>query len=937
MTRLNLTLTFLVCVLASIGIGFAQDALSQQGGNVRGQIVDTTEQQTPIAGVTVRIVATDGTEFTTTTNADGDYETSGIPAGRYLIYISKDGYGDRVVPITPVFNSDDHFVAFVAGEPVIAVPVTVVNGGDHLVILQMTKKNTNPVVHALLIILGNDPKPAYRASVDINQEAMIGLMEIVSRSVEVHMTLMKSEPGRRGEVRNTHLVNTEIRDEDYPKQLGIIKPTQVTEWIRNLEVGPSDTVLVYFNGHGKMDRYRRHQLLFDTKDTKRLARDVVLEALQETPGRLKMLITDTCSTVTQGTQPAGGDYFAQYGDTEAKPQFYAQNLFLEHTGILDITATSPEIRTASDTDKAYADADVGGFFTYALTTALVPDADTNGDDFLSWEEAFAATETGIKRLCEKEPLLNAQNIIQQPVAHRPLPTRIDGSSTEPPEPPDTTVSTAILNFTSVPSGAEVEIDGFVVGKTPLNGYELETDGRSTKDIEVTIKAAGYEDSVKKFRVPRGKPFEWEFELTKKAPDIPKTILIDDSSTEPPELHDTTASTAILNFTSVPSGATVSIDNAIVGKTPLTNYEIEMDGGSKITVTIKASGYEDSVETFGVQRGKPLNWEFELTKKATEIPTQPPVITPATVGQSGAKFDDTLLQGHTGRVYSVSFSPDGKTIASGSADHTLRLWDASTRKLIRTLTGHTESVKSVSFSPDGKTIASGSADHTLRLWDASTGKLIRTIKGHTDWVYSVSFSPDGKTIASGSRDDTIRLWEVSTGKLIRTIKGHTNTFHIVSSSTVNSVSFSPDGKTIASGSRDDMIRLWEVSTGKLIRTIKGHRDQVYSVSFSPDGKTIASGSQDDTIRLWDASTGKLIRTLTGHTESVNSVSFSPDGKTIASGSWDDMIRLWEVSTGKLIHTLTEHTNVVDSVSFSPDGRRIASGSWDDTVRLWQLAD
>ena len=681
-------------------------------------------------------------------------------------------------------------------------------------------------VHACLIILGNDPKLAYRASVDINQEAMIGLMEIVSRNVDVHMTLMKSEPGRRGEVRNMHLVNTEIRDEDYPKQLGIIKPTQVTEWIRNLEVGPSDTVLVYFNGHGKMDRYDRHQLLFDK--TKRLARDVVLEALQETPGRLKMLITDTCSTVTQGTQPPGGDYFAQYADTEAKPQFYARNLFLEHTGILDITATSPEIRTASDTDKAYANTDVGGFFTYALTTALVPDADTNGDDFLSWEEAFAETVERTKQLCEAEPLL--KNIIQQPVAHDVLPTRIDGSWTEPPELPDTTASTAILNFTSVPSGAEVEIDGFVVGKTPLNGYELETDERSTKDIEVTIKAEGYEDYVKQFRVQRGKPFPWE---------------------------------------------------------------------------------------------------FELTKKATEIPTQPPVITPATIAQSGAKFDETLLQGHTDADFSVSFSPDGQTIVLGRDDDTLRLWDASTGKPICTLMEHPEMVSSVSFSPDGRTIASGSPDETLRLWEVSTGKLIRTLTGHTDAVYSVSFSPDGRTIASGSPDETLRLWEVSTGKLIRTLTGHTDTVWIVS--------FSPDGQTIASGSKDKTLRLWDASTGKLIRTLTGHTDWVLSVSFSPDGQTIASGSDDDTIRLWDASTGKLIRTLTGHTDTVWSVSFSPDGQTIASGSGDDTLRLWDASTGKLIHTLTGHTDTVGPVSFSPDGQTIAWGSGDGTVRLWQLAD
>ena len=277
-------------------------------------------------------------------------------------------------------------------------------------------------VHACLILLGNDPDQNFITSVRINEDAMIGLMELVSRNADVHMTLMKSEPGRRGEVRDTHLVNTETRAEDFPKQLGIIKPAQVTEWVRNLKVGASDTIFVYFNGHGKMDRYGRHQLLFDK--TKRLARNVLLEALDEKPCRLKLLITDTCSEVSRGTHPAGGDYLAQYGDTEARPQFYARNLFLEHTGSLDITATSPEIRTDSDTDKAFGDAKVGGFFTYALTNALVPAADTNRDDFLSWKEAFVKTQAGTKQLCENHPLVKPLNIIQRPVAHT-LPMRAE--------------------------------------------------------------------------------------------------------------------------------------------------------------------------------------------------------------------------------------------------------------------------------------------------------------------------------------------------------------------------------------------------------------------------------------------------------------------------------------------------------------------------------
>ena len=285
-----------------------------------------------------------------------------------------------------------------------------------------------------------------------------------------------------------------------------------------------------------------------------------------------------------------------------------------------------------------------------------------------------------------------------------------------------------------------------------------------------------------------------------------------------------------------------------------------------------------------------------------------------------------LTGHTDWVRSVSFSPDGNTIASASYDNTIRLWNPNTGKHIRTLTGHTGSVESVSFSPDGNTIASASWDHTIRLWNANTGRHIRTLTGHTGSVESVAFSPDGSTIASGSLDDTIHLWNAKTGTHIRTLTGHTGS--------VWSVSFSPDGNTIASASWDHTIRLWNANTGRHIRTLTGHTSLVLSVSFSSDGNTIASGSSDETIRLWNAHTGTHIRTLTGHTGWVRSVSFSPDGNTIASGSRQE-IRLWNANTGRHIRTLTGHTNYVYSVSFSPDGNTIASGSWDGTVLLWEL--
>ena len=195
----------------------------------------------------------------------------------------------------------------------------------------------------------------------------------------------------------------------------------------------------------------------------------------------------------------------------------------------------------------------------------------------------------------------------------------------------------------------------------------------------------------------------------------------------------------------------------------------------------------------------------------------------------------------GTVRSVAFSPDGKTLAAGSEDHTVGLWTVGTGASVRTLTGHTNWVLSVAFSRDGKTLTSASADRTVREWNTTTGALVHSLRDLSDYIWSVAFSPDGSTVACASEDGTIMLWRPGTGTAPRKLTGHTGR--------VLSVAFSPDGKTLASASDDRSVRLWNPKTGVLLRTLTGHTGRVWSVAFSPDGRTLASGSADRTIRVW----------------------------------------------------------------------------------------
>lgn len=355
------------------------------------------------------------------------------------------------------------------------------------------------------------------------------------------------------------------------------------------------------------------------------------------------------------------------------------------------------------------------------------------------------------------------------------------------------------------------------------------------------------------------------------------------------------------------------------------YAVAISPDSRLLAT---GGSENTVKLWDAEHGRELRTLAGLGMSIHTLAFSPKGTALAAGGGGGLVVIWDVASGkEVARLpggSAIVWSPDGTVLAAegaGTMDHSIRLWDTGTWREIRALTGHTEKVWSVAWRPDGKVLASGGNDHTVRMWDPASGREIRVINAHRYWISSVAWRPDGKVLATASADSRVRLWRGDTGEALATLEGVSGP-----------LAWSPDGKILGCGGQEGGFALLDGLTGRLIRTVNGDVTSAQA-AFSPNGRYLAVGTT-----LLDPATGKVLLTLRVHAAPLTSLAWSPDGRYLAKSSWgrhEADVRAWDLTTGRAACYFDLSGQAAWSVSFNPDSRQMAAVVGQESVRLWDV--
>ena len=305
-----------------------------------------------------------------------------------------------------------------------------------------------------------------------------------------------------------------------------------------------------------------------------------------------------------------------------------------------------------------------------------------------------------------------------------------------------------------------------------------------------------------------------------------------------------------------------------------------------------------------------------------------LLTCTTVGAAAPSLHVRPLGQHRGGVASVHYSPDGRLVASGGGDKTIRVTEVATGKVLHTWPGPSSFTCVVRFSPDGKSLVAAGyeagSSHAIYRFDLTTGKELPRLCGPlSGGVRRLVFTPEGKRLISAGFDGYVRIWDLISGKPDCAFR--------VDSGTVYGLALSPDGKTLATAARQGL-RLWNAQDGQALHRPEMSKQESVAVCFSPDGKLVASGDSSCVV-LWEVVTGKVARTLSGYKGELSSLLFSSDGRTLYTASYDKMIRAWDVRTGQLLGQIEGHTGWIWSLDLRADQRQLVSGSVDGQIKVW----